>query len=165
MNETRPAEFSGESRIHIGLAVKNLDQSVDFYQNLFGQSPVKMRPNYAKFSVAQPPINLAINAVGGDTAPIHPVSHFGIEVKSTDTVIETADRLRQAGVATEEQNHVSCCYAVQNKVWAADPDGNQWEVYVVLDDDAAQHHSSAEDCCTVDCCSDEESPADCADCN
>src|SRR5205085_6178053 len=115
---------------------------------LFGQGPTKTRPGYARFEVAEPPVNLSLNEAVGDTGPSNPVTHCGIQVKSTAAVQEAADRLAGAGVATRAEEKVTCCYAVQNKVWAADPDGNRWEVYVVLDDDGAHHHSSQEACCS-----------------
>src|SRR5207248_4740801 len=82
----------------------------------------------------------------GDTGPHNPVAHFGIQVKSTAAVKGVADRLNGAGLATRAEENVTCCYAVQNKVWATDPDGNKWKVYVVLDNDGTQHHSSSA-CC------------------
>jgi hypothetical protein len=117
-----------------------------FYRALFGRDPTKTRPRYAKFEVAEPPVNLALNEVGGETGPNNPVAHFGIQLKSTQAVKEIADRLTKAGMETRVEENVTCCYAVQNKVWATDPDGNRWEVYVVLDNDGAHHHSS-QDCC------------------
>ena len=83
-------------------------------------------------------LNLALNEVGGDTGPNHPVAHFGIQVKSTAAVHRVAVRLEGAGHETAVEENVTCCHAVQNKVWSTDPDGNKWEVYVVLDD-AAGH--------------------------
>ena len=148
-------QFETKSRIHMGLAVKSLERSLSFYRTLFGQGPTKTRPHYAKFEVAEPPVNLALNEVGGDTGPNNPVAHFGIQVKSTAAVGEVAARLKVAGLGTAVEENVTCCYAVQNKVWATDPDGNKWEVYVVLDNDAAQHHSSSACCAdTPDCCED-----------
>lgn len=92
-------------------------------------------------------MNLALNEVGGETSPGNPVAHFGIQVKSTDAVKEIRQRLADAGITAETEANVTCCYAVQYKVWATDPDGNKWEVYVVLDNNGKQHHSSASDCC------------------
>jgi catechol 2,3-dioxygenase-like lactoylglutathione lyase family enzyme len=128
--------------------VRNLDQSVAFYRTLFNQEPTKTRPRYAKFEVAEPPVNLALNVVGGATGPNNPVVHFGIQVKSTEAVGKVANRLKAAGMEVAVEENVTCCYAVQNKVWAADPDGNKWEVYVVLDNDAVHHHSSRNECCS-----------------
>ena len=155
MNHESAVQFDTDSRIHMSLAVQSLERSVAFYRTLFGQGPTKARPGYAKFEVAEPPVNLALNEVGGDTGPNNSVAYFGVQVKSTAAVKEFADRLKEAGLATRAEDNVTCCYAVQNKVWATDPDGNRWEVYVVLDNDAAQHHSSSA-CCAdkPDCCED-----------
>jgi catechol 2,3-dioxygenase-like lactoylglutathione lyase family enzyme len=149
-------QFGTDSRIHMGVAVGNLEKSVAFYSTLFGQGPTKARPRYAKFEVAEPPVNLALNEVGGATGPTSPVAHFGIQVKSTGAVGVFADRLRAAGLLSSVEDNVTCCFAVQNKVWATDPDGNRWEVYVVLDDDAARHRSDQSACCSdrPDCCDD-----------
>ena len=156
MKNESAVQFETDSRIHMGVAVRNLEKSVAFYSTLFGQGPTKARPRYAKFEVAEPPVNLALNEVGGVTGPNNPVAHFGIQVKSTGAVGTFADRLKAAGLVSSVEDNVTCCYAVQNKVWATDPDGNKWEVYVVLDNDAARHHSSQSDCCSdrPDCCED-----------
>lgn len=147
MSSDSAVEFATKSRIHMGLAVKDLHRSITFYQTLFGQPPSKTRPNYAKFEVVEPPVNLALNEVGGQSGPTHPVSHFGIQVKSKDAVREFANRLAAAGLATRVEEEVTCCYAVQDKVWVTDPDGNPWEVYVVLDNNGLTHASSERACC------------------
>ncbi len=152
MNHESAVHFETNSRIHMGLAVKSLERSVAFYRTLFGQEPTKTRPGYAKFEVAEPPVNLALNEVGGATGPNNPVAHFGIQVKSSAAVLEVAESLKGAGLDTRAEENVTCCYAVQNKVWATDPDGNKWEVYVVLDNDGAHHHSSQDACCPDTCC-------------
>jgi hypothetical protein len=139
-------QFETASRIHMGLAVANLDRSMAFYTALFGQGPTKVRSRYAKFEVAEPPFNLALNEVEGETGPNNPVAHFGIQVKSTAAVGVVADRLAAAGLATETEENVTCCFAVQNKIWAVDPEGNKWETYVVLDNDGAERHASSA-CC------------------
>ena len=156
MKNEYAVQFATDSRIHMGMGVQNLERSVAFYSTLFGRGPTKTRPRYARFEVAEPPVNLALNEVGGATGPNNPVAHFGIQVKSTEAVHRVAARLEGAGLETAVEDHVTCCYAVQDKVWAADPDGNKWEVYVVLDNDAAHHHSSQSACCAdrPDCCED-----------
>ena len=147
MNTESAVQFATASRVHMGLAARNVQRSTAFYRTLFGQEPTKTRQGYAKFEVAEPPVNLSLNEVAGETAPAHPVTHFGIQVKSTEAVNHVAARLQAAGIATRSEEQVSCCYAVQNKVWATDPDGNKWEVYVLLDDNGTQHHSSQGACC------------------
>jgi catechol 2,3-dioxygenase-like lactoylglutathione lyase family enzyme len=158
MQNESAVQFATDSRIHIALAVNSLERAVAFYRTLFGQGPTKTRPRYAKFEVAEPPVNLALNEVGGTTGPNNAVAHFGVQVKSTAAVEAVAARLREAGLATAAEQNVTCCYAVQNKVWAADPNGNKWEVYVVLDNAAAHHHSPQSACCAdrPDCCEDKD---------
>ncbi|HUE71317.1 MAG TPA: ArsI/CadI family heavy metal resistance metalloenzyme [Pirellulaceae bacterium] len=147
MSSESAVQFATASRIHMGMAVQDLSQSVAFYSTLFGQPPSKTRPHYAKFEVAEPPVNLSLNEVGGQTGPINSVAHFGVQVKSTAAIEDVGRRLAAAGIATRVKEQVSCCYAVQNKIWATDPDGNPWEVYVVLDNDGATHASSQGACC------------------
>jgi catechol 2,3-dioxygenase-like lactoylglutathione lyase family enzyme len=146
MNDSAVA-FEAVSRVHVGLGVRDLEASVAFYRVLFGQEPTKTRPGYAKFEVAQPALNLSLNATTGGTAPSNPAAHFGIQVKSSDVVREMASRLRKAGLSTRSEERVECCYAVQTKVWAVDPDGNPWEVFVVLDNDAGRRQPSSGACC------------------
>jgi catechol 2,3-dioxygenase-like lactoylglutathione lyase family enzyme len=160
MKNDSAVRFETESRAHIGLAVTDLDQSIRFYAILLGQEPTKMRPGYAKFETAEPPLNLALNATSGPTGPNNPVAHFGIQVKSTAAVKCIVERLAAAEVPSRVEEGVTCCYAVQNKVWATDPDGNQWEVFVVLDNNGAQHASSSDACCDAPgCCTNEAPPA------
>ena len=162
MNRTSAVEFAANTRIHIALAVKELDSAIGFYRVLFGQEPSKTRPGYAKFEVADPAVNLSLNQIGGETGPNNAVAHYGIQVKSTDAVSAMKDRVAAAGLALKVEENVSCCYAVQDKIWVADPDGNKWEVFVVLDNEGSQHMSSAGSCCpdTVGCCSEaDKAPA------
>jgi catechol 2,3-dioxygenase-like lactoylglutathione lyase family enzyme len=162
MNRQSAVEFATNTRIHIALGVKELESAIGFYRVLFGQEPSKTRPGYAKFEVADPAVNLSLNQIGGATGPNNAVAHYGIQVKSTDAVLAMKDRVAAAGLALKVEENVSCCYAVQDKIWIADPDGNKWEVFVVLDNEAAQHMSSAGSCCpdTVGCCNEtEKAPA------
>lgn len=148
MNTNSAVQFKTESRIHTGLAVKSLEKSIAFYTSLFGQSPTKIRPHYAKFEVAEPPVNLSLNEVGGATGPNNPAAHFGIQVKTSQAVKRIAERLEESGLETRIEENVTCCYAVQDKVWVSDPDGNNWEVYVVLENDGQQHASNRSSCCS-----------------
>jgi catechol 2,3-dioxygenase-like lactoylglutathione lyase family enzyme len=147
MTSDSAVQFDTNSRIHVGLVARNLGRSVEFYRVLLGQEPTKTRPGYAKFEVGDPPLNLALNETGGPTGPNNPVSHFGIQVKSTGAVRKMTERLDAAGLGTRVEENTTCCYAVQNKVWASDPDGNKWEVFVVLDNEGASHGSPSSDCC------------------
>jgi catechol 2,3-dioxygenase-like lactoylglutathione lyase family enzyme len=140
-------EFATNARIHVALETSDMERAIAFYSTLFGQDPTKLRPGYAKFEVAEPPVNLALNAA----AKAHPAggaSHFGVQVKSTDAVQQAKLRFEAAGLPVEVEEHVTCCWAVQDKVWVRDPDGNAWEVFVVLADAPAHGKADADVCCT-----------------
>ena len=147
-------EFDTASRVHIGLAVTDRDRSIDFYRTLLGADPTKVRPGYAKFEISDPPLNLALNESGINGAGTRPASlHYGVQVKSSGAVHAMTERLKQAGLDVRVEERTACCYAVQTKVWATDPDGNPWEVFVVLDADVDQRASAESSCCDDACCS------------
>ena len=165
MNGQSAVEFATPTRVHIGLSVRDTERSATFYQHLFAQEPTKVRPGYAKFEVADPPVNLTLNADTERQTRPGPSAHFGVQVKSTETVARIAARLRAAGLSPHLEDAVSCCYAVQDKAWVTDPDGNAWEVFVVLDADApdytrkkrtagdAPHQEATQSsCCATECC-------------
>lgn len=131
-------DFDTRMRAHLGVPVRNLEASIRYYETLLGMPPTKVRPGYAKFEVAEPPLNLALNE--SETPETHhPARHFGVQVKSVEEVQVAHGKLRAAGFATMNEEGTTCCFAVQDKVWSVDPDGNRWEVFVVLDDNAATH--------------------------
>ena len=65
------------------------------------------------------------------------LNHLGVEVETTDEVTAATARLAGEGLDTATEDQVSCCYALQDKVWVDGPDGEAWEVYTVLAD--AEH--------------------------
>jgi catechol 2,3-dioxygenase-like lactoylglutathione lyase family enzyme len=119
------------SRIQLALNVSDLDSAVEFYSRLFGTEPAKRRPGYANFAIADPPLKLILVEGSGQGGTIN---HLGVEVESTEAVAATQRRLAAAGLATATEDQVSCCYALQDKVWVDGPDGAPWEVYTVLRD-------------------------------
>jgi len=121
------------TRIHVSLAARDIDASRRFYETLFGTEPQKVKPGYVKFSVADPSVNLSLVVSDEPGAP-GPVRHYGIEVGSNAEVVAAHERMRSAGFPTMDEEGTTCCFAVQDKVWAIDPDGNRWEVFVVLED-------------------------------
>ena len=123
--------LSSMSRVQLALNVSDLDAAVAFYSRLFGTGPAKLRPGYANFAVADPPLKLVLIAGEGSGGTLN---HLGVELGSTDEVAAARRRLAGEGLATVEEDAVSCCYAVQDKVWVSDPDDAPWEVYTVLAD-------------------------------
>jgi catechol 2,3-dioxygenase-like lactoylglutathione lyase family enzyme len=116
---------------HVSLNVSAVDRSVEFYEKAFGVSATKRRPGYAKFDLESPSLNLSM--VEAPRTGVN-ASHFGIQVASTDDVLEAKQRFEAAGLKTLTEDDTACCYAVQDKVWVEDPDGNSWEVFVVKAD-------------------------------
>ncbi len=130
-------DFPTDTRPHIGLGVRDLEAAKAFYTVLLGSDPVKEREGYAKFETTSPPLNLSLNETK-ETTPSRGADHFGIQVKTRAEVIAAHGRVKAAGFATMDEEGVTCCFSVQDKVWAIDPDGHRWEVFVVLDE-AAVH--------------------------
>lgn len=116
---------------HVSLNVANIDASVAFYEKAFAVKASKRRPGYAKFDLEAPNLNLTMQEAPrtGMNA-----SHFGVQVSSTEDVAVAWTRFKEAGLRTVTENDAECCYALQDKVWIEDPDGNSWEVFVVKAD-------------------------------
>jgi catechol 2,3-dioxygenase-like lactoylglutathione lyase family enzyme len=132
---------------HVSINVRNLEASLDFYRKMLGIEPLKVRTGYAKFDVQQPPLNLALNEVP-TLKEAGALSHLGFQVASTDDVLEFRARWAQAGLFTRDEMKTDCCYATQDKTWVKDPDGNEWEAFVVLQDNLPESAIESRSCCT-----------------
>jgi catechol 2,3-dioxygenase-like lactoylglutathione lyase family enzyme len=139
---------------HISLNVNNIDDSVNFYRKMLGIEPLKFikgetpdgqrkKSGYAKFDVENPPLNLALNEVryekGGS------LSHLGLQVAATEDVLAIRERWVNEGLLTVDEMKVDCCYALQDKTWARDPDGNNWEVFAVLENTESKGSCACDD--------------------
>ncbi|MEP6741883.1 MAG: ArsI/CadI family heavy metal resistance metalloenzyme [bacterium] len=120
-------------KAHLALNVRNVERSIEFYKKLLGIEPSKVRVGYAKFDVQNPPLNLTLNEAA--FVERGALSHLGIQVGSTDDVLATREKWAQSGLVTRDEMQTNCCFATQDKAWVRDPDGNEWEVFVVLKDD------------------------------
>lgn len=109
-------QFATDRRVHISLAVSDVDHSTEFYQTVFNTDPTKTRLGYARFEVPEPPLNLSIIQSREAKGPSDPTSHFGIQVKSSAAVEYMRRRLDTAGLATRIEASVNCCHAVQDKI-------------------------------------------------
>ncbi|MFB7337955.1 ArsI/CadI family heavy metal resistance metalloenzyme [Streptomyces adustus] len=140
------------SRAQLALRVSDLEASITFYTKLFGTEPAKRREGYANFALTEPPLKLVLieGAPGEETR----LDHLGVEVESADQVHAATDRLKDAGLATFEENDTSCCYALQDKVWVHGPGRESWEVYVVKADADTLGKSAAPDTAGDGCCAD-----------
>ena len=135
------------SRLQLAINVNDLEESVDFYSKLFGTSPAKVRPGYANFAVAEPPLKLVLIENPGHGGSLN---HLGVEVEDVDRVDELQTRLSQDGLASVDERGTTCCYAKQDKFWVQGaPNGEQWEVYTVLEDSVTfgEEASDEQGCC------------------
>ncbi len=121
------------SRIHIALNTNRFEESLEFYGKLFGQEPAKLRQDWAKFDLADPPLNLTLNRSDKTVHHGH-ISHMGIEVEDAETVAAMDKRLQELGLTTLPEEDVTCCYARQDKTWVTDPNGHAWEFFYVKED-------------------------------
>ncbi|HEX8130825.1 MAG TPA: ArsI/CadI family heavy metal resistance metalloenzyme [Pyrinomonadaceae bacterium] len=119
-------------KAHLALNVRNVERSLEFYRRMLGLEPAKVRPGYAKFDVENPPLNLTLNEV--PFAERGALSHLGIQLATTEDVLSMRRNWMDAGLDTRDEMATNCCYAIQDKTWVRDPDGNEWEAFVVLED-------------------------------
>jgi catechol 2,3-dioxygenase-like lactoylglutathione lyase family enzyme len=136
------------SRVQLALNVDDLTEAISFYSTLFDTEPAKIKPGYANFAVAEPPLKLVLIENPGKGGSIN---HLGVEVESSETVHSEIARLAGAGLFTEEEMNTTCCFATQDKVWVTAPDDEKWEVYTKLADaetfgDPDQADADACDC-------------------
>jgi catechol 2,3-dioxygenase-like lactoylglutathione lyase family enzyme len=150
-------------KAHLAINVRDVTASIEFYRKLFGVEPSKVRTGYAKFDLANPLLNLTLNQ-----RPFHDagaLSHLGIQVGSTGDVLAMREQWHERGLITRDEMQTNCCYATQDKTWVKDPDGNEWEAFVVLEDNLPEPVEEPGSCCTPVCCnehSDQEAAASCA---
>jgi catechol 2,3-dioxygenase-like lactoylglutathione lyase family enzyme len=133
------------SRVQLALNVDDLDASIAFYSRLFGTEPAKVRPGYANFAIADPPLKLVLMQGAGAGGS---VNHLGVEVADVAEVDAARSRLAEAGLAGLDERGVECCYAEQDKVWVqGSPDGERWEVYTVTADSPSPGAETGCRCC------------------
>jgi len=153
------------SRAQLALRVSDLEGSIAFYSKLFGTEPAKRREGYANFAIAEPPLKLVL--IEGEPGQETRLDHLGVEVGSTEQVNAATTRLKDAGLATFEENDTSCCYARQDKVWVHGPGREPWEVYVVKADadtlgKSAGPDATGDGCCTGQAAGDTSAASGCA---
>jgi catechol 2,3-dioxygenase-like lactoylglutathione lyase family enzyme len=119
-------------RFHLSLNVADLARSVDFYRILFGSEPAKRRPDYAKFELDDPPLVLSLEptprSAGGR------LNHLGFRMADAAALVAMQERLERAGIRSQREEGVECCYARQTKFWVQDPDSTLWEIYTLEGD-------------------------------
>ena len=143
------------SRLHLHIAVNDLDESTQFYTALFGRTPDIEKADYAKWELTDPAVNFAISARGADTG----IDHVGLQAGSDDELQSIRARLEAAGIDGREQANAACCYARSDKYWLTDPQGVAWETFHTLESiptfNNPESAEAARGCCTpagAGCC-------------
>jgi len=113
-------------RMHVHVAVENLQHAIDFYSALFAAHPAVIKADYAKWMLDDPRVNFAISARGHAVG----LDHLGIQVDDKDELREVYERLHGAGGTVIEQGQTRCCYAKSEKAWIDDPAGIAWETFL-----------------------------------
>jgi len=130
MNTTLPVAPS--VRFHLSLNISSLERSIEFYRTLFNKEPAKQRADYAKFELDDPPLVLSLEptprSAGG------PLNHLGFRMPDAGALVAMQERLERAGIRSEREEGVECCYAKQTKFWVTDPDNTLWEIYTLEED-------------------------------
>ena len=149
------------SRVQLAINVTDLDKAIVFYSRLFDTAPAKVKPGYANFAIADPPLKLVLFE-GREGATLN---HLGVEVETAEEVASAERRLRQAGLETTGVEETICCYAEKTETWMADPDGARWEWYVKSGDAGQLHKKAAgsnSSCSPDDSAPDDSAPDDSA---
>ena len=136
-------------RLQLALNVKDLDSAVDFYSKLFGVEPRKLKPGYANFAIAEPPLKLVLfeTPAAGER-----LNHLGVEVFDDAEVSRAEQRIKTSGLQHRTENDTICCHARQNKIWALEPEGLRWEWYRVIEDVKPGKLRSGAEAAAQGCC-------------
>lgn len=132
------------ARVHLSLAVRDLDASVAFYAALFGRPPAKRRDDYANWRLDDPGLMLSL-VTGSETGP-RGDEHMGVELDDLDALSRLQGEIEGRGLAVRPERSAVCCYATAEKFWVTDPDGNPWEFWVKTGE-ADVMHAAPEACC------------------
>ena len=147
------------SRLQLALNVDDLDQAIEFYRRMFGTEPARVRPGYANFAIADPPLKLVLFEGAG---PSGSINHLGVEVATRQDVSEAEARLVAEGLDTTGVADTLCCYAEKTETWLDGPDGTRWEWYVRNGDSETLHNTVIGD--EASCCPAPEAASDGTSC-
>ncbi len=125
-------------RLQLALNVSDIDEATAFYTKLFGTEPVKTKPGYANFAIANPPLKLVLFE-GGEPGSLN---HLGVETETAEEVVDAEARLIADGLETTGVEDAICCYATKTETWLDAPDGIRWEYYVKTGDAEQMAHAS-----------------------
>lgn len=125
---------------HVAVYVRSIPEAVEQYRKMLGIEPAKVRHDYAKFELTDPPVIFSLN-VGGEPGTL---SHLGIRYPGTGEVASEMARVKRNEVPLFQQEGTTCCYAKADKFWIKDDSGIPWEMYALIEDVEAETASDAQ---------------------
>ena len=135
-------------RMHISVAVTDVQQAIRFYSTLFNQPPTIVREDYAKWMVEDPKINFAVDKRCAQAG----VDHLGIQAETADELDAITQRMQQAGQPYVDVGEVQCCYANMDKAWTKGIGGEKWEGFFTHDQDEQQYGQDTDHLLDQKCC-------------
>jgi catechol 2,3-dioxygenase-like lactoylglutathione lyase family enzyme len=150
-------------RMHVMLRVRDLEESLRFYTELFGAAPTVRKSDYAKWMLEDPRVNFSIGEKGDGLG----IEHLGIQAETSEELAELRERIGRAGGTVENEGETTCCYASSDKTWVVDAQGVAWEAFHTHGE-AATYSAPAPGvdadargarCCGPECCDEEVAPA------
>lgn len=112
-------------RFHVHVKVKDLQESISFYNALFNTPATVVKGDYAKWMLEDPRINFAISNNHAENG----IEHLGIQVESPEELQEVYANIQNAKGQIREEGKCTCCYAKSEKSWITDPQGVDWETF------------------------------------
>ena len=136
-------------RLQLALNVADLDESITFYEKMFGTPVNKRHPGYANFAIEDPPLKLVLFEGDG---PSGSLNHLGVEVEQPSQVSDAEQRISATGIETTGIDDTVCCYAEKTETWVHGPDGTRWEWYVKTGDSDVLENTIVTDSNGSTCC-------------
>ncbi len=133
--------------LHVNLEVKNIEETVNFYNALFDSEPTVRKDDYAKWLLDDPRVNFAISLGGGNLG----LRHLGIQAENESELKEIYDNIENTRADVKEEGHTVCCYAQSEKSWVKDPQGVEWEAFHTYGESDVNKAETTE-CCDDTCC-------------
>jgi catechol 2,3-dioxygenase-like lactoylglutathione lyase family enzyme len=117
-------------RLHVHLAVENLEKNINFYSAMFGFQPTVQHDDYAKWMLDDPRVNFAISNRSRKLG----LDHLGIQADDEFELKAIKEQLDATQVPIEAQEDTACCYSRADKYWVTDPQGIAWESFHSLNE-------------------------------
>lgn len=135
-------------RLHVHIAVDDLQRNIEFYSSLFASQPSLVKEDYAKWMLDDPRVNFSISDHGRQTG----IDHLGIQAETSAELESLEQAIQQADAPIRTEEGVGCCYARSDKHWTLDPQGIAWETFHSMAEIPTYHADPQNDDSLAECC-------------